>query len=63
MNTNEKIKTIVSTRNAFFEDLCEGIGGIVNLALFFSIISNADSTAKTSMFLHFITPKKFEGFY
>ena len=63
MEKNNKIATIISTRNSFFEDLCEGIGGIVNLALFFSIISNADITARTSIFFHFITPKKFDMFY
>ena len=63
MNKNNKIKNITSTRSTFLEDICEGIGGVVLLALFFSIFSNGDSLSRTTLYLHFVAPKKFSGFY
>ena len=48
--------------NKFIMELCEGIGGIVCLALFFSILANGDTLTKTNVYIHFVTPKKFESY-
>lgn len=60
---NTKDPTLFSNnanRNDLFENICEGIGGIVNLALMFSLLSSAYGNAKSSMYLHFICKDKFQ---
>lgn len=63
MIKNSRIKDISSTRSDFLEDVCELVGGIVSLALYFSIFSNGNALSRTILYLHFVAPKKFNGFF
>lgn len=51
---NSKIFKYSSTRNAFLTKLCEGIGGVVVLALYLSLLSNGDELSKSTLFLQII---------
>ena len=51
---NSNIFKYSSTKNTFITKLCEGVGGIVTLALFLSIISNGDETSKNTIFLQIL---------
>ena len=62
MLSNTDIIQNIDIRNSLIIDLCEGIGGIVNLALLFSIISNS-GTSSTTLYFHFIAPKKYDTVY
>lgn len=59
-NYNEKLFSNINTRKAFLTNICEGIAGIIGLALYFTILSNGDPKTRTTLHLHFITPKKYQ---
>lgn len=50
--------------NKFYIDLCEGIGGIVGLALLFAIMSNSKSElSKCSLFLCYLFPEQYKNIW
>ena len=56
---NTKLLPIRNNRNQLFTDLCEGIGGIISLALFFTILSCGAMNSITTIDFHFLMPKKY----
>ena len=59
---NSHIIRIKKNRIQLYKDLCEGIAGIVNLALLFSIISNCSYGSRNSIYFHFIVPENYNNY-
>ena len=47
--------------NKFLTEICEGIGGLINLALLFALMSSVDKGTKTSLFFNFLVPGKYSN--
>ena len=60
---NTHIIRIKKNRIQLYKDLCEGIAGIVNLSLLFSIISNCTYGSKNAIYFHFIIPENFSQYH
>ena len=56
---NTHIIRIKKNRIQLYKDLCDGIAGVINLALLFSLISNCTYGSSNSIYFHFIAPEKF----
>lgn len=63
LTNNPKLNNQRGKRDNFFTDLNDGIAGLVNLALFFSILSNSVYGTRTTLYFHFIAPRKYQHIY
>lgn len=61
--SNSVIFDYDSSRNTFLRDLCESLGGVVSLAIFFSLFSNGDSTTRTTYFLHMLNAEAWRDIF
>lgn len=60
LTNNPKLNQQQGNRDNFFRDLNEGIAGIVNLALFFAVFSNTGYGSRTTLYFHFLAPRKYQ---
>jgi len=63
LTNNPKLNSQQGKRDNFFSDLNDGIAGLVNLALFFSILSNSSYGTRTTLYFHFLAPRKYQYIY